>query len=199
MVEYRRVGDDGGGWPNTFLDTADGIDHVTLLASKHHLDLNRVVIAGHSAGGQLALWAATRDRLSQTNPLFREAPLHPALVIGLAAVVDLADYGIGPEQSCHGAVNQLMGGSAEKHRDRYAAVSPIERLPNSVPTLLISGSLDAIVPIKHVQRYVDAANSDLVTLQTVAGMGHFDPAMPATEAWLVLASRLQDFFNGKDR
>ncbi|MDQ2827153.1 MAG: alpha/beta hydrolase, partial [Actinomycetota bacterium] len=52
-LEYRRVGM-GGGWPATFDDVAAGID---ALAGVRGLDLSRVTTLGHSAGGQLALWA----------------------------------------------------------------------------------------------------------------------------------------------
>ena len=57
-LEYRRVGNAGGGWPGTFLDIARGADHLTALAVKHKLDLSRVIASGHSAGGHLALWLA---------------------------------------------------------------------------------------------------------------------------------------------
>jgi len=61
-LEYRRVGDEGGGWPGTFEDVARGADHLRAIAPAHGLDLQRVVAVGHSAGGHLALWLAGRAR-----------------------------------------------------------------------------------------------------------------------------------------
>src|SRR5579872_5792979 len=61
-VEYRRLGDTGGGWPGTLLDVAAAADHLRTLAAPYHLDLSRVVAMGHSAGGHLALWLAARRR-----------------------------------------------------------------------------------------------------------------------------------------
>src|SRR5262245_64343849 len=74
-IEYRRVGNEGGGWPGTFLDVAHATDHVKTLAATHPIDLSRVVVLGHSAGGHLALWAAARGRLASTSKLYRESPL----------------------------------------------------------------------------------------------------------------------------
>src|SRR5579875_2539599 len=62
-VEYRRVGQPGGGWPGTFRDVARAADHLRALAPRYSLDLARVVALGHSAGGHLALWLAARPRI----------------------------------------------------------------------------------------------------------------------------------------
>ena len=67
-IEYRRVGEEGGGWPGTFGDVADAIDHVRALPGAVRFDLERVTVIGHSAGGQLALWSASRDRLPTDHP-----------------------------------------------------------------------------------------------------------------------------------
>ena len=66
-IEYRRLGEPGSGWPGTYLDVGQAIDHVRKIAGQHHLDLNRVVVVGHSAGGHLAMWAAARSRLASTQ------------------------------------------------------------------------------------------------------------------------------------
>ena len=70
-VEYRRLGG-GGGWPATFVDVAAAIDHLAALERHPELgqalDLDRVSVLGHSAGGHLALWVAGRERLSAGAP-----------------------------------------------------------------------------------------------------------------------------------
>lgn len=61
-LEYRRI-EGGGGWPATFLDIGAGVDHLRDLAVAHNLDLNRVIVTGHSAGGHLATWVAARPNI----------------------------------------------------------------------------------------------------------------------------------------
>src|SRR5690242_3906962 len=68
-LEYRRLGEPGGGWPGTLQDVAAGIDYLaTLKAQDIDLDLDRVVTVGHSAGGHLALWAAGARRVLDSEP-----------------------------------------------------------------------------------------------------------------------------------
>jgi acetyl esterase/lipase len=67
-VEYRRLGrGQGGGWPQTFDDVARAIDLLADLGDPR-LDLGRVAAVGHSAGGQLALWAGNRPGLPEGAP-----------------------------------------------------------------------------------------------------------------------------------
>src|SRR5260370_23879587 len=68
-IEYRRVGDAGGGWPGTLLDVALATDYLRILAPTYELDLQRGVPIGHSAGGHLALWLAAPQRIPRNNPL----------------------------------------------------------------------------------------------------------------------------------
>jgi acetyl esterase/lipase len=83
-IEYRRVGDEGGGWPGTFQDVADAADHLFEIASEYDLDLDRVAAVGHSAGGHLALWLAGRKWLDGEDPLRGEGPLALNGVVALA-------------------------------------------------------------------------------------------------------------------
>lgn len=181
LPEYRRLGDEGGGWPGTLQDVGAAIDHLRMLAAEQPadrpLDLTQLIVIGHSAGGQLALWSATRDRLAP--PLASEAPLRPRGVVGLAAITDLATYRIGPPNSCHSSVERLLGGPPQEQPERYAASSPRERLPLGVPILLIQGLQDLIVAPEGVQAFTDAARAagDAVMLAELPG-GHFDVALP---------------------
>ena len=90
--EYRRVGESGGGWPGTFVDIANGIDALATY-DEPLLDRERIVLAGHSAGGHLALWAAGRERLAPDSPLYTESPARFSGVLGLAAFPDNANEG----------------------------------------------------------------------------------------------------------
>ena len=143
VPEYRRIGDAGGGWPGTFDDVGAAVDFVrTLAANEPMIDTARVIAAGPSAGGQLALWAATRlrDASHQTAGASR-SPLAPIGVVSLAGITDLAAYGAAAG-SCNASVTPLLGGRPADVRDRYRAVSPIERLPIGVPMRLVHGDRD---------------------------------------------------------
>lgn len=180
-LEYRRIGDDGGGWPGTFQDVARGADYLRVLARTYPLDLHRVVVVGHSAGGQLALWLAARQRLPKDGPLYTSDPLLLRGVLSLAGITDLRGYGSG----CGGAVTKLLGGSPEEIPLRYQQTSPIELLPLSVKQRLIHGLLDQIVPTEQSRDYEAAARrrGEDVMLVTVEKAGHFDLIAPQSSAW----------------
>ena len=192
-LEYRRLGDEGGGWPHTLLDAARATDHLRVLARQHPLDLKRVVSIGHSAGGQLALWLAARHRLPADSALYVKDPLRLAGVIGLAAITDLHTYRIGPPDSCNASVDQLMGGSPEQHAPRYAQASPLALLPMGVPQWLIQGGQDRIVTTTSVSSYVNAATAsgDLATLVALPEAGHFELVAPQPPAWAPLRQVLR--------
>ena len=193
-IEYRRLGDDGGGWPGTFRDVAAATDALREVAKRSPLDLQRVYSAGHSAGGQLALWSATRGKLARESELFADNPVRIRGVIGLAAITDLAQYRIGPAKSCHASVEPLLGGSPGKVGDRYAETSPIQRLPLGVRQIFVQGERDPIVDAESVTRYVEAAKKagDDVVLLQLPGLGHFETSvpLPSTEAAFAEALRL---------
>jgi acetyl esterase/lipase len=179
-LEYRRVGPGGtGGWPATFDDVAAGIDQLARLDAP--IDLRRVATIGHSAGGHLALWAATREQA--------QVPLHAA--VGQAAVTDLAQASrLGLSG---GAVDELLGGGPDVVPERYAAASPVERLPFGVPTLLVHGARDDTVPVAlslelHAAAIAAGDRCDLVVAQRD---GHFEHIDPASGAWATVTRWLQ--------
>lgn len=181
-LEYRRIGDAGGGWPGTFLDVAKATDGLRRIAKTHRIDLKRVITMGHSAGGQLALWLGARQQLGKGSALYLPKPLALNGVVGLAAITDLAQYRIGPPDSCNASVDQLMGGTAEQQPRRYAEASPLAQLPLGVPQWLVQGGQDPIVPLASVTAYAAAAEKagDKLTVSVDDAFGHFDPAVPQT-------------------
>ncbi len=92
-VEYRRLGQPGGGWPGTYLDVGRAVDRLRALAGRYRLDLDRVVLLGHSAGGHLAMWAAARPRVPAGSPLYLADPLPVRGAIDLAGPLDLTGSG----------------------------------------------------------------------------------------------------------
>ncbi len=179
-IEYRRLGDAGGGWPNTLLDVARATDHLRVIAKTHPIDTARVVSVGHSAGGQLALWLAARHKLPRHSALHAPRPLRLRGVVGLAAITDLAWYRVGKPESCNSAVDALLEGAPEQQRQRYAQASPRALLPLGVPQWFVQGGKDPIVSLESVADYVNAAalTPDEVTMSDDAELGHFDVAVP---------------------
>ncbi len=154
-IEYRGADDVDGGWPNTFLDVAAAVDYTRTLANNHPLDLARVSIVGHSAGGHLALWAGSRANLPNNSLLFNANPLLPAQVIGLAAITDLNGYRT-EGGSCASAISKLTE-ETTSNPERLAETSPLAMLPLQVATTLITADGDTIVPIAQANRYLNAA------------------------------------------
>ncbi len=178
-IEYRRVGDEGGGWPGTFQDVADAADFLLEIALEHNLDLDQVAAVGHSAGGHLALWLAGRKWLDAEDPLRGEGPMALNGVVALAGIPDLTAYAA-PE-GCGAAVSGLLGGEPHEVPDRVQRASPIVMVPFGVPQTLVIGEHDAIVPKTQADSFVDAARQmgDSVAVTTILGAGHFELVDPS--------------------
>ncbi len=189
-IEYRRIGG-GGGWPETFEDMAAAIDLTPELDAP--LDLERVSLLGHSAGGHLALWAASRERLPAGAPgaLADGAGVGLRQTIVQAGVADLA----GSYRLWHGgAAGELMGGGPDERPERYDVGDPMRLLPASTPVLLVHGVLDETVSIELSRNYASAARAgagevELVEIEGEAGRhrAHIDPR---GAAWGAVIERL---------
>jgi len=155
-VEYRCVGVPDGEWPGPRDDLERALAHLPTLPFEHD---GRTVLVGHSAGGQLALWAGKHAKLP---------------VVALAPVSDLRDAATrrGPDS----APARFM---APEH---YEDGSPLELLPLGVPQIVIHGDADEDVPYQMSVRYVEAAQGE-AELVTLAGTGHFEPIDPQAPAF----------------
>lgn len=188
-LEYRRIGHEGGGYPGTFQDVATGVNHVRVLARTYPVDLARVIIGGHSAGGHLALWSSTR------GPLRGAAPFLPKAAISLAGIIDLAAYHATGPDACGGpgTIDALVGAEAREGEDVYADTSPLALLPLGLPHTVISGALDPIVPSRFGAAYGAAAKAkgDAVTVLDLEGAGHFELIDPTAPAWGVIKAEIK--------
>lgn len=161
--EYRRTGG-AGGYPATLEDV-----RTAVTAALGQFRLDRTIVAGHSAGGQLALWVAGEVAV--------------AGVVGLAPLADLvATYQLDLDD---GAVHAFLGGSPAEVPERYAAADPMQRLPVRVPVRLVHGDADQLVPVSFSQRYADAAVAagDRTRLEVPLDTGHFALIDPQSAAW----------------
>jgi acetyl esterase/lipase len=191
-IEYRRIGDAGGGWPGTLLDNALASEYVAVMAAEYNLDLNRVITMGHSAGGHLALWIAARSRIPDREILFTGKPLHLCAAISLAGVVDLRR---GLEMKLgDGAVEKLIGGSKLEMTSRIASASPAELLPLGVKQILIHGTKDDRVPYQISAAYqtTAVARGDDARLVTLHDAGHFEVIDPRSHEWKLIIEAVRD-------
>ena len=184
-VEYRRTGDEGGGWPGSLHDVEAGItaslDDVARSNSKQ-----TVVLAGHSAGGHLALLAvqslgavspgtiksdnANSGHANNTNVQIQS-------VLGLAAITDVAKYATGTN-SCQSATPAFMGGEPSTAESAYIAATP-DSSKSDIPFHLLHGSSDSIVPVHHAS--LTGAASTIVP-----SGGHFDWLHPESTSFHAL-------------
>lgn len=186
-IEYRRLGNPGGGWPGLFEDVASAADALRGLAEQYPLDLSRTLALGHSAGGQLALWLAARPRLARDSALWRGDPLPLYGVISLAGVADLRRAW--ELRLSDNVAEALLAATPDQAPDRYAATSPYDLLPLGVPQIMIHGTADENVPFELSQRYTERARAlgDDARLVPLAGAGHFEPVDPSTPEWQIVA------------
>jgi acetyl esterase/lipase len=183
-LEYRRVGN-GGGWPETFLDVAAGVDALEDIDAP--LDLSRVGAVGHSAGGHLALWAAARGRLPAGAP-GADPRVLPQAVVSQAGVADLrlaADLRPSDEPT-----RALLGPPS----DTYALASPRELVPLGVEQLVLHGARDDTVSMEISRSYADAARAagDSCELRVLPDTGHFEHIDASSDAWREAADWLAE-------
>ena len=186
-IEYRRTGGEGGGWPGTFDDAVVSLNHLMFLKQKYEsIDLSRIIVAGHSAGGHLAIWAAGQGDKNATGA--DALQIQPYAVIGLAPVLNL-QRSISTREGRE-AVSALLGGSPDEYPQRYAVCSPIEMLPLKTRQLIIHGDCDEALPVEWTREYVDAARSagDDITYIEIQHGQHMDYLDINSEA----ISRLRD-------
>ena len=191
-LEYRRLGN-GGGWPNTFLDVANGTDFLRTVAAEYSLDLSKIVAVGHSAGGHLVHWLTARGELKSRNELYQKNPLPLKGFISLAGIPDLAEA-VKREICDDAAPVQLMGGLPNEVPERYAQGSPAELAPVACKQVFIQGRQDETVPHDYVESYVNqaAARGEPAKLISLDNTGHFEIVVASTPQWLLVETAIQE-------
>ncbi len=187
-LEYRRAHEPGGGWPGTFLDVAHGVDALRSSAALHKLDLSRVVLMGHSAGGHLALWSAARPSVPKESEIYTADPLPVRGVVSLGGIADLRAYAEGGLRDCVAGELQVMGGTPAQQPARYAAASPAELLPIAVPQLLVWGEDDNIVPRALFRAYEEKSRA---TVLNIPHANHHELCSAAEPGWPAIVAALK--------
>ncbi|MFL6023481.1 MAG: alpha/beta hydrolase family protein [Marmoricola sp.] len=184
-IEYRRLGD-GGGWPATFEDVAAAFDHVHRMPGLVNGIVPGLVVhaVGHSAGGQLATWAASRTAGTPGGA----AAVLPRHTFSLAGVLDLqgaARHGVGGA-----AAAELLGGFPDEVPDRYRQADPALLAPKQ-PVTVVVGAQDQVVPSSQAATYLVQQRGRPVTRLDVPG-GHFALIDPTSQAWKRVRRALDD-------
>ena len=170
-IEYRRVGNKGGGWPGTFEDVRNAYRYLAQIDKKYNLDLGKFLVMGHSAGGELALCLAAHE---------------PAIksVVSLAGVVDLKQAY--DQHLSNDAVVEFLGGTPSQVTEHYREADPMEEpLPRSTVQWLIHGAGDDTVPSTFSRNYAQKkkASGEDVHYTEISTAGHFDLIDPRSRAW----------------
>ncbi|WP_368497488.1 alpha/beta hydrolase [Herbiconiux sp. A18JL235] len=186
LPEFRRVGD-GGGWPATFDDVRAIVSRVPGLVRERFGQTPAsspapVVLAGHSAGGHLAVWAAAQE------------PLRASVdrVVALAGVLDLTE---GHRLALSSdAVGELLGGAASPgFAERLAAADPmLLEVPVTVgiATVLVHGELDDEVPVSFSRGY--AERDPRIRFEPLPGVGHYELIDPSSDVFAQVLAALAD-------
>jgi acetyl esterase/lipase len=169
-LEYRRVGNPHGGWPGTFEDIRSAFRYISQIASKYKLDPQRVLVMGHSAGGQLALCLAGH-----------EPSLHN--VVSLAGVVDLEQAF--EQHLSNNAVVDFLGGTPKQVTDHYREADPMQ-LSIKATQWLIHGALDDTVPSPFSRNYWESKKikGEDVHYTEISQADHYDLIDPHSAAWI---------------
>ena len=176
-IEYRRIGDPGGGWPGTGDDVLRALDHVTVLARSYPLDLKRVLLLGHSAGGHLAVWSS----------LHTDVPLRG--VISLAGVVDMHAHAASGDD--HGLITRLLGGSANELPELWRTTSPRQNLSWPVRTVLICGTADIHWQQNEATAAAARAVGGDVEFLSLPDADHFELVDPVAKEWTTVREAIE--------
>ena len=192
-IEYRRVDEAQGGYPGMYQDVATAMERLRAEAPAHHLDLRRVVLVGHSAGGHLAQWAASRARLPAGSPLYASDPLRVATVISLGGLADLRREEQLIKSSCERDMVQLTGLPSAARPDVFADTSPGELLPSGVRTVLIHGEFDTVSPLRAGQDYARRAHAagDAAEVIELPGASHYDEVAASSPSWRIVSGEIR--------
>jgi acetyl esterase/lipase len=190
-VEYRRVDEDGGGYPGMYLDMNAALDALRQAARAHPLDLARVAAVGHSAGGQLVQWIGARPRIPASSPLYRADALPVRAIVSLGGLADLRREAALIKTSCERDTAQLAGAPSASRPDVFSDTNAADLVPNGSRTILVTGELDTISPPRVAHDFAARARAagDRADVVILPGASHYDEVAAGSPSWpLVLGA-----------
>ncbi len=181
-LEYRRAGNPGGGYPGSFQDLGAGVDFLRSIARGNSLDLDRVVLVGHSSGGPLVHWLATRPKLSASSPFYAKNPLRVRAIVNVDGPPDIAASQPLEMKFCPvPGISRFMGGGPADQPDRYRETSASSLLPIGVrQTIVVGGLLRGSYDLVSSYEAAATAKGDSISVLRLDGGGHFDMLAPAS-------------------
>lgn len=190
-IGYRRTDEPGGAYPGMYRDIAAATDLLVRNARRYRVDLSHAVIAGNSAGGQLALWVAGRANISEASPLFGKPRFRPRGVVAIAGPGMLAPLEAVADQLCGPGVFEGVVGP--KGPRRYFDTSPDHLFPYRIPIRLLVGDKDDVVPPALVEAFAAAARAygEDVQMTVIPNAYHVDPVRPDRPALQVTVDAIR--------
>ena len=198
-VEYRRVDEEGGGYPGTYLDINAALDTLAAVAPHYGLDTGRIVAMGHSAGGQLVQWIAGRSKIAPSSPLYRAKLLPIRNIISLGGLADLRHEQDLIKNSCGRSIEQLAGRPSATRPDVFADTNAAELMPNGSRTVLITGALDTVSPPRAAYAFAARAQAagDEAQVVILPNASHYDEVAASSPAWKLIVPAIERALNIK--
>jgi acetyl esterase/lipase len=193
-IEYRAIGT-GGEWPVIFKDVNQAFNQVRVIAERYPVDMNKIAVIGHSAGGHLALWAASRQVIPGENELAAKDALPIKGVLSLAGIANLTSD-TGCDRNASNIIGLPINIPSDALTQRLKVTSPFQMLPSKSKSVIISGSVDTIVPSSIGAEYTSRAISlgDDSSHFVLRGLGHFDLIDPKKTDFNLYKEKLNEIF-----
>lgn len=184
-IEYRRVGEQGGGGLGTMNDALDAFNYLEKIKRTFKIEISKVILIGHSAGAQICTWLAHHLEHSIPSAL-NGGILSIEKIISLAGVMDLEKmYEIHMKKNIISPVLSFVGGNPNEVPELYQALSPISLFPLSIKHILVHGDIDQHVPVEISENYYRRALNENINVQliTLPDVNHFSLVKPNDDAW----------------
>ena len=175
-INYRLIRQ-GGEFPKDVQDVKDALAWMILHARKYQINPADIIPVGLSAGAHLALMAAytiKAHRFPATQ--YPHVPFRVKAVVGFYTPTDSSFIRFLPKNSwAYKIVFKYAGAWVKLHpHGGLRSASPIFYARDGVPTLLVQGLADRLVPAFQATEMAAALKKNHVPVQVVliAGVGH---------------------------